>query len=117
MGPVAADPSWQAKAGEGFDKARFSIDWEQEIVICPAGKQNYSWLPNGDRSKGVVGGVRVQFSSKDCSPCPLRSHCTRAKVAPRELVLLPREQYEALRAAKQRQNTATFREEYALRAG
>jgi transposase len=117
MGPVAADPSWQAKAGEGFDKARFSIDWEQEIVICPAGKQNYSWLPNGDRSKGVVGGVRVQFSSKDCSPCPFRSHCTRAKVAPRELVLLPREQYEALRAAKQRQNTATFREEYALRAG
>jgi transposase len=117
LGPVAADPSWQAKAGEGFDKASFSIDWEQEIAICPAGKQNYSWLPNGDRSRGVVGGIRVQFASRDCASCPLRSRCTRAKVAPRELVLLPRDHYEALRAAKQRQHTGTFREAYAMRAG
>lgn len=117
MGPVAADASWQARAGEGFDKASFQIDWEQEIVICPAGKQNYSWLPNGDGSRGVIGGVRVQFASRDCSHCPLRVRCTRAKSAPRELVFLPREQYEALREAKQRQNTADFREAYALRAG
>jgi transposase len=116
-GPVAADPSWQAKAGEGFDKVSFLIDWEQEIVICPAGKQNYSWLPNKDPSRGVIGGVRVQFASQDCTACPLRAHCTRAKVAPRELVLLPRDHYEALRAAKQRQNTAIFQEEYAMRAG
>ncbi len=117
LGPVAADPSWQAKAREGFDKGSFLIDWEQEIAICPAGKQNYSWLPNGDRSRGVAGGIRIQFASRDCTPCLLRSRCTRAKVAPRELVLLPRERYEALRAAKQRQNTATFREEYAWRSG
>jgi transposase len=38
MGPVAADPSWQAKAGEGFDKASFLIDWEREVVICPEGR-------------------------------------------------------------------------------
>jgi transposase len=117
LGPVAADPSWQAKAAEGFDKASFLIDWEREVAICPVGKQNYSWLPNGDRSRGVVGGIRVQFSGRDCSPCPLRSQCTRAKTAPRELVLLPRDRYEALRAAKSRQSTAEFREEYALRAG
>ncbi len=116
-GPVAADPSWQARAAEGFEKASFLIDWERELVICPAGKQNYSWLPNGDSSRGVIGGVRVQFSSRDCTPCPLRAHCTRAKIGPRELILLPREQYEALRAAKHRQNTETFREEYAMRAG
>jgi transposase len=114
MGPVAADPSWKAKAGEGFDKASFLIDWERAIAICPAGKQNYSWLPNGDRSRGVVGGIRVQFSGRDCSPCPLRPCCTRAKVAPRELVLLPRDRYEALREAKSRQTTAEFREEYAM---
>ncbi len=117
MGPVAADPSWQAKAGEGFDKANFRIDWEHEVAICPAGKQNYSWLPNGDRSRGVAGGIRVQFSGRDCSACPLRSQCTRAKSAPRELVLLPRDRYEALREAKSRQSTAEFREEYAMRAG
>jgi hypothetical protein len=38
LGPVAADPSWQAKAAEGFDKASFLIDWEREIVICPEGR-------------------------------------------------------------------------------
>ena len=27
-GPVAADPSWQARAGEGFDISHFEIDWE-----------------------------------------------------------------------------------------
>ncbi len=117
LGPVAADPSWQARAGEGFDKASFVMDWEREIVICPTGKQNYSWLPNTDGSRGVIGGVRAQFSSRDCTPCPFRARCTRAKLAPRELVLLPRERYEALRAAKQRQDTETFREEYAMRAG
>ena len=115
LGPVSSDPSWQAKAGDGFDKASFQIDWEQQRAICPAGKQNYSWLPN--RSRGVVGSVRVQFASRDCTPCPLRSRCTRAKVAPRELVLLPRERFEALRAAKLRQETESFREAYAARAG
>ena len=118
LGPVAADPNWQAKAGEGFDKASFLIDWEYEVTICPAGKQNYSWLTNGDRSRGVAGGIRVQFASRDCTPCPLRSSfCTRANKAPRERVLLPRERYEALRAAKQRQNTAAFQKEYALLSG
>ena len=117
LGPVAADPSWQARAGEGFEKAAFLIDWERETVICPAGKQNYSWLPNSDGSRGVVGGIRAQFSSRDCTPCVVRTQCTRAKIAPRELVLLPRERYEALRAAKQRQETETFREEYCKRAG
>src|SRR5262249_21960128 len=95
----------------------FLIDWERQIAICPAGKQNYSWLPNGDRSRGVAGGIRVQFASRDCTPCPLRSRCTRARAAPRELVLLPRARYEALRTAKQRQSTTTFQQEYALRSG
>jgi transposase len=117
LGPVAADPSWQAKAGEGFEKASFRIEWEREVAICPADNQNYSWLPNGDRSRGAAGSIRVQFASRDCTPCPLRSRCTRAKKAPRELVLLPRERYEALRAATQRQHTTTFQQEYALRAG
>lgn len=34
LGPVAADPSWQVKAGEGFDKASFVDDWEAHTVAC-----------------------------------------------------------------------------------
>ena len=39
VGPVADDPSWQAHAGEGFDKGSFDIDWERQVVTCPAGKR------------------------------------------------------------------------------
>jgi hypothetical protein len=46
IGPVADDPSWQARAGTGFDKAQFHVDWEQQVVTCPIGKQSISWLPN-----------------------------------------------------------------------
>lgn len=117
LGPVAQDASWQAKAGEGFDRASFLVDWEAHTVTCPAGKQNYSWLPYDDPDKALAQGVRVQFASRDCTPCPLRSHCTKRKATPRELLLQRREEYEALQTAKQRQTTEAFREQYNLRAG
>lgn len=114
VGPVADDPSWQARAGEGFAKAQFQIDWDRQVVTCPAGQQSYSWLP-----KTTVPGVAVEarFSGKDCTPCPHRAQCTRSKKEPRILGLQPREQYEALAAARQRQTTETFRQQYAARAG
>jgi transposase len=117
VGPVAQDASWQAKAGEGFDRASFVVDWDTQTVTCPAGKHNYSWLPYDDPSHALANGVRVQFASRDCTPCPLRCQCTKRKVAPRELLLQRREEYEALHTAKRRQTTEAFREEYALRAG
>jgi hypothetical protein len=27
IGPVAADPSWQAREATGFDNSAFTIDW------------------------------------------------------------------------------------------
>ena len=45
IGPVADDPSWQAQAGAGFDKAHFRIDWDACVVTCPAGRHSRSWLP------------------------------------------------------------------------
>jgi len=48
VGPVAVDPSWQARAGAGFEKARFVVDWAAESVTCPAGKQRRSWRPVTD---------------------------------------------------------------------
>src|SRR6266568_3942668 len=96
LGPVAHDASWQAKAGDGFDRASFVVDWDAHTVTCPAGKQNYSWLPYDDPDKALAQGVRVQFASRDCTPCPLRSNCTKRKSTPRELLFQRREEYEAL---------------------
>jgi transposase len=114
IGPVAADPSWQARAGEGFDKSCFGVDWDHQVVTCPAGKQSISWLP-----KTHVPGVafEARFSGRDCTPCPFRLHCTKSKNEPRLIGLQLREKHEALQAARQRQTTEEFRKEYAPRAG
>ncbi|MFF4761301.1 hypothetical protein [Streptomyces sp. NPDC001292] len=42
LGPVVADHSAQAKAGSGFDKAAFTIDWDNEQAICPRGATSVS---------------------------------------------------------------------------
>jgi transposase len=115
IGPVADDPSWQARAAEGFAKADFTIDWDRQVATCPMGKESYSWLPSTDASK--AGTFQVRFSRADCSPCPVRAQCTKAKVEPRLLFLLPRSEDEVLQAARHYQQTEAFREEYRLRAG
>jgi transposase len=115
LGPVADDPSWQARAGTGFDKAQCLVDWDRQIVTCPMGKQSISWLPNTYPQNGMTWEAR--FARKDCTPCPQRAQCTRAKKEPRIVGLQAQEQYEALHAARQRQTTEAFAQQYAPRAG
>jgi transposase len=115
IGPVADDPSWQARAGTGFDKAQFLVDWDRKVVTCPMGKQSISWLPNTYPQNGMTWEAR--FARKDCTPCPQRAQCTRAKKEPRIVGLQAQEQYEALHAARQRQTTEAFAQQYAPRAG
>lgn len=115
VGPVAADPGWQARAGEGFDKGSFAVDWDRQVVTCPAGKESISWLPNTYPKNGMV--LEARFSRTDCTPCPSRSQCTRSKQEPRIIGLLPREQHEALQATRREQGTEAFRSRYAARAG
>jgi transposase len=115
IGPVADDPSWQARAGTGFDKAQFLVDWEQKVVTCPMGKQSISWLPNTYPQNGMMWEAR--FARKDCTPCLHRAQCTRSTKELRIVGLQAREQYEALHAARQHQTTAEFAQQYAPRAG
>jgi transposase len=115
IGPVADDPSWQARAGTGFDKAQFLVDWEQKVVMCPMGKQSISWLPNTYPQNGMMWEAR--FARKDCTPCLHRAQCTRSTKELRIVGLQAREQYEALHAARQHQTTAEFAQQYAPRAG
>jgi transposase len=115
MGPVAEDPSWQARSAEGFDKSQFQVDWERKVVTCPAGQQSVSWLPSTYPQNGMKWEAR--FSRQDCSPCRFRAQCTRAKLEPRIIGLQEREHYEALQARRQRQRTEEFQKQYAARAG
>jgi transposase len=114
VGPVAEDPSWQARSG-GFDKGSFIVDWERRVVTCPAGKQSISWLPNTYPQNGMV--FEARFARKDCRPCPHRARCTKSKLEPRIIGLQAQEYHETLCMARKRQKTEEFRNQYAARAG
>ena len=114
VGLVAEDPSWQARSG-GFEKRSFIVDWDHQMVTCPAGKQSISWLPKTYPQNGIA--FEARFAPKDCGPCHRRARCTKAKQEPRIIDLQAREHYEALPLARQNQKTEAFRQQYAARAG
>jgi len=115
LGPVTSSPSWQARAGQGFDHAGFTIDWQAKKATCPQGKISRKWTLKQDRT--VSGVIRIQFGKHDCLACPCRSQCTTASTNPRQLVVRPQAQFEAIQAARHRQQTQEFKERYAIRAG
>jgi transposase len=115
MGPMRQDQSWQAHDAQAFDISHVQIDWEQEIVLCPMGKQSRPWKPSqGPRSKPTF---QVSFYRKDCAACRVRERCTRSTTAARGLTLHPQAQHLALQAARERQHTEHFKEDYKRRAG
>jgi transposase len=114
VGPVAADPSWQARADAGFDHTQFVINWEHQSVTCPAGKQSVSWLPVHDERANAAWLVR--FARAECAACPSREQCTRSKSG-RLLTLDTQERYTLLAQARERQQTDGFKTQYALRSG
>jgi transposase len=112
---VADDPSWQARSGEGFDKSAFIVDWDRQMVTCPGDKQTISWLPSTYPQNGVV--FEARFLAKDCTPCPLRPKCTKAKREPRIIGLHSRQHHETLQTARKHQTTKEFKKNYAARGG
>jgi transposase len=115
FGPVPANSTWQAKAGQGFDLPCFVIDWETQTVTCPQGRVSHSWHPGQDPKGNEM--IKVQFGRADCRVCDCRDQCTKSKTTPRGLQFKPRIEYEALQVARQRQETEQFKQTYKKRAG
>lgn len=115
IGPVVIPGNWQVKEAQGFDISQFSIDWEQKTVTCPEGKTSKKWTIKQNQQGNEV--IRAQFGKKDCAACSARAFCTHAEVNPRQIVFRPREQHEAIQAARQRQTTKEFKDHYAKRSG
>jgi transposase len=112
--PVLLNHSPQAKAQGGFATHDFTIDWDQEEAVCPAGKASATWNPVVQA--GVPKTV-VTFRAADCIPCPFKDQCTSAKSNRRQISLHPREMAEALTQARAEQETKDWQQDYALRAG
>ena len=115
VGPVPEERSWQAKAGEGFAKRCFAIDWDRQTVTCPAGATSVKWQESVGRPEEPV--IHVAFARATCGTCAHRAACTRAKEAPRELTFRSRPEHEVLLHARTRQHTQSFKDAYGQRAG
>jgi transposase len=115
LGPVAADHQWQARAKQGFAIASFRVDWAAHVVTCPQGRKSIRWCQTHTARQQTM--IHIDFAPQDCTPCPVRARCTRAKSRPRSLTLQPQEEYDAIQAARQRQASPEFAGQYACRAG
>ncbi|MET7702648.1 transposase [Streptomyces sp. NPDC005485] len=114
LGPILADNSRQAKAGSGFDKAAFTIDWLNEQAICPRGATSVSWT-----QLNISGHTYLQarFAERDCRPCPDRARCTSSPTRPRSVAVLPRPLHEIQMRNRLDQKTEQWQRRYAIRAG
>jgi len=115
IAPVATDRSWQARAQTGYDSSAFDIDWRQQRVTCPHGKVSRTWS-NVQAASGYRS-IFIRFAKSDCAACPTRQLCTHRPSGPRQMKLRPQAQFLALQAARQRQQTAEFKQLYQQRAG
>jgi transposase len=114
LGPVAPEKSWQVQAKAGFDSAAFVIDWEAQQARCPQGHLSQKWQVRAGPQSPVL---HFRFSRTDCGSCPVRTKCTRSATLPRALTIYPQAAFEALHAARQRQQREEFWQRYARRAG
>jgi transposase len=115
IGPPFGLYSRQHQPGQGYDWQAFVLDWEAQQAHCPQGPASGHWRPGRDVSGDPV--IRIRFDRATCRACPARSACTAAKDAPRQLTIRTQAHHEAIQAARQRQETAEFKAQYALRAG
>jgi transposase len=115
VGPARLDKSWQALNENAFEREQFSVDWENQVVTCPNDKQSRFWKQaQGPRGRATI---QVQFDKQVCGACVDCSRCTRSKHNGRQLTFPLQAQHQALMAARQRQETDAFKEEYKARAG
>jgi transposase len=112
VSPMRLDSSAQARAGAGYDKAAFCVDFDARRATCPQGTASSSWTPCRQHQDEVI---VVSWPKSACLPCPARQLCTSGQR--RQITLRPRDLHEALAAARAEQATAQWKARYAARAG
>src|SRR3954468_24944035 len=75
VSPLLADSSPQARAGAGYDRAHFTIDFDKKQASCPQEQTSARWHPVTQRGTAAV---VIQFAAGTCRPCPVRDRCTRS---------------------------------------
>lgn len=57
--------AWPVREGKQFHKQTFALDWQRQIIRCPA-EQEMPFVP----------GAVVHFPKEICAQCPLKAQCT-----------------------------------------
>jgi hypothetical protein len=96
--------AWRVTNSGRFPKTEFSLDWERELMRCPAG----AVMPF------EPGGV-VRFPKKTCQACPLRERCTKSTSGGRSVSVHPDERL--LAELRERQRTPAGRKKLRERVG
>ena len=112
--PLLSDQSPQPKAGAGFDRASFTIDFDHQQATCPQGHTSSSWNPVRQRGADTI---VISFPTTTCGSCPVREQCTTSRTQRRQLTVHPRDIHTAQHQARAAQDTAPWQATYALRAG
>src|SRR5437870_722048 len=110
IGPLLAGTSAQARAGHGYARADFTVNYDTKTVTCPQGTTAATWSPCTQHGKDAI---VATFSAADCGPCPARSLCTTGRR--RQLTLLHRDLAQAQAAARTAETTVSFQADYARR--
>lgn len=114
VSPLLADTSAQARAGTGYDRTCFTIDFDAKQATCPQGQHSSWWNPCRQRGTDAI---VITFDAATCAGCPVRAQCTNAVRNGRQLTVPPREAHQAQTAARAEQDTTDWRARYATRAG
>lgn len=57
--------AWPVREGKRFSKQAFTLDWERQVIRCPA-----------EQEMPFVSGGIVHFPKDTCTQCPLKTQCT-----------------------------------------
>ena len=112
IGPAPRDNQWQGRTSGAFMLEDFALDWDRRVATCPEGRESLSWSDERDLGRTTM---RIRFSTTDCKACPSKPRCTRG--ARRILTPRPREEHEALVAARARETEPAFVADRRRRAG
>ncbi|MEE8142695.1 MAG: IS1182 family transposase, partial [Planctomycetota bacterium] len=114
-GPTRPTGGWQTQVEGAYTVDQFLVDWDRQVAYCPQGQCATAWMEQVTSTGQPC--IIVKFRPKDCQACAARELCTHAKDQPRRLMLPPREQYEALQAARAWYASEEGQEMYKRRAG
>lgn len=75
IGPLGLDGSRQARAGQGYDRTSFAVDFDAQQAVCPQGRTSTVWSAPESLERRIL----PRFAEKDCAVCPARALCTTAR--------------------------------------